>query len=354
MLRLARHAGDRLRAAGRGADYPAPQQGDWVAKDFKFHTGETMPELKLHYTTLGDPRPGRADAARHHRFGRRPADARPSPASCSAPGQPLDATKYFIIMPDGIGHGRSTKPSDGLRAKFPRYDYDDMVEAQYRLLTEGLGIKHLRLVMGNSMGGMQSWLWAGSIPTSWTRRADGVAADRDGGAQLDDAPADHRRRSATIPTGTAATTRRSPGACSAPRCSSASPRRAARWPMPSSAPTRAAADKMLDERLAAPCDGRRQRLALPVGIVGRLRSVAGPGAHHRQGAGDQLGRRRAQPARDRPHRAGDEAGEERPPLPDPGQHRDPRSRHHRQREVLHQASWRSSCRACPPCAEAPP
>ena len=80
------------------------------------------------------------------------------------PGQPLDASKYYIILPDGIGHGKSSKPSDGLRMKFPQYDYDDMVEAQYRLLTEGLGIRHLRLVIGNSMGGMQTWLWGEKYP----------------------------------------------------------------------------------------------------------------------------------------------------------------------------------------------
>ena len=80
------------------------------------------------------------------------------------PGQPLDATKYFIVMPDDIGHGKSSKPSDGLRAKFPRYGYEDMVEAEYRLLTEGLGVNHLRLVMGTSMGGMHTWLWGERYP----------------------------------------------------------------------------------------------------------------------------------------------------------------------------------------------
>jgi homoserine O-acetyltransferase/O-succinyltransferase len=85
------------------------------------------------------------------------------------PGQPLDASRYFIVLPDAIGHGQSSKPSDGLRAKFPRYNYDDMVDAHYLLLTEGLGLRHLRMVLGNSMGGMQTWNWALSIRSSWTR-----------------------------------------------------------------------------------------------------------------------------------------------------------------------------------------
>ena len=102
------------------------------------------------------------------------APARSSPGANFAgelfgPGQPLDAAKYFIILPDDIGHGGSSKPSDGLRAKFPRYGYVDMVEAEYRLVTEGLGVNHLRLVMGTSMGGMHTWMWARGIRISWTR-----------------------------------------------------------------------------------------------------------------------------------------------------------------------------------------
>ena len=104
-------------------------------------------------------------------------------------GQPLDATKYYIIIPDSIGHGKSSKPSDAMKAAFPKYDYEDMVDAQYRLLTEGLGIKHLRLVIGNSMGGMHTWDLGREISRLHGRAgADGIAADRDGRAQLDDAP----------------------------------------------------------------------------------------------------------------------------------------------------------------------
>jgi homoserine O-acetyltransferase len=146
------------------ADYPAPKEGDWVAKDFKFHTGETMPELKLHYTTVGEPS-GQPVLVLHGSGGSAASMLTPTFAGeLFGPGQPLDASKYYIIIPDGIGHGKSLKPSDGMKTAFPHYDYNDMVDAQYRLVTEGLGIKHLRLVIGNSMGGMHSWSWAVRYP----------------------------------------------------------------------------------------------------------------------------------------------------------------------------------------------
>ena len=146
------------------ADYPAPRQGDWIAKDFKFHTGESMPELKLHYTTIGEPS-GQPVLVLHGTGGSGASMLAPSFAGeLFGAGQPLDASKYYIIIPDNIGHGKSSKPSDGMKASFPKYNYDDMVEAQYRLVTEGLGIKHLRLVIGNSMGGMHTWLWGEKYP----------------------------------------------------------------------------------------------------------------------------------------------------------------------------------------------
>jgi homoserine O-acetyltransferase len=146
------------------ADYPAPQQADSVAHDFRFHTGEVIGELRLHYTTVGDPR-GEPVLILHGTASTGAAFLNPAYAGeLFGPGQPLDATKYFIILPDAIGAGKSTKPSDGPRAKFPAYNYDDMVAAQYRLITEGLGIRHLRLVTGNSMGGMQSWVWGEAHP----------------------------------------------------------------------------------------------------------------------------------------------------------------------------------------------
>src|SRR5215469_8422794 len=139
------------------ADYPAPKEADWIAKDFRFHTGEVMAELRLHYTTIGDPS-GQPILMLHGTGGSAKSLLTPQFAGeLFGAGQPLDASKYFIILPDAVGHGHSTKPSDGLRMKFPQYDYADMIEAQYRLLKDGLGIRHLRLVMGNSMGGMETW-----------------------------------------------------------------------------------------------------------------------------------------------------------------------------------------------------
>jgi homoserine O-acetyltransferase len=146
------------------ADYPAPKQGKWIARDFKFSTGEVMPEVKLAYTTVGEPT-GQPVLVLHGTGGSAASQLTPAFAGeLFGAGQPLDATKYYIIIPDALGAGRSSKPSDGLRTKFPRYNYDDMVEAQYRLLKDGLGIKHLRFVIGNSMGGMHAWLLAGKHP----------------------------------------------------------------------------------------------------------------------------------------------------------------------------------------------
>src|SRR6185312_2292623 len=125
--------------AAAAADYPAPKQADWVAHNFKFHTGEVMPDVHLHYTTVGEPN-GTPVVVLHGTGGS--AAAMLTPAFAGAlfgPGQPLDASKYYIIIPDGIGHGKSSKPSDGAKTKFPQYDYADMVEGQYRLLSEGLG-----------------------------------------------------------------------------------------------------------------------------------------------------------------------------------------------------------------------
>ena len=145
--------------AAWAADYPAPRQGDWIVKDFKFHTGESLPELRLHYTTVGEPS-GEPVLVLHGTGGSAASMLGPAFAGeLFGPGQVLDASKYYIIIPDSIGHGKSSKPSDGMKTAFPKYDYGDMVDAQYRLVTEGLGIKHLRLVIGNSMGGMHTWLW---------------------------------------------------------------------------------------------------------------------------------------------------------------------------------------------------
>ena len=150
--------------AAAAAEYPAAKEGTYVAKDFKFHTGEVLPEVKLHYRTIGDPS-GEPVVVLHGSGGSGAAMLTPTFAGeLFGAGQPLDATKHFIILPDAIGHGKSTKPSDGLKAKFPKYNSEDMVDGQYRLLTEGLGLKRVRLVIGNSMGGMHAWVLGGRYP----------------------------------------------------------------------------------------------------------------------------------------------------------------------------------------------
>jgi homoserine O-acetyltransferase len=146
------------------ADYPAPQEGDWIVRDFRFHTGEVLPELRLHYTTVGTP-VGEPVLILHGTTQSGASMLSPVFAGeLFGPGQPLDASKYYVILPDAIGHGKSSKPSDGLRAGFPKYNYEDMVDAQYRLVTEHLGVRHLRLILGFSMGGMETWIYAQKYP----------------------------------------------------------------------------------------------------------------------------------------------------------------------------------------------
>ena len=149
----------------------SPVEGDFVIKNFTFTSGESLPEVRIHYRTLGTPQRDAQGVVRNavlimHGTGGTGAQfvGRNFAGELFGPGQPLDASKYFIILPDDIGHGRSSKPSDGLRAKFPRYGYVDMVTAEHRLVTEGLGVNHLRLVMGTSMGGMHTWMWGGMYP----------------------------------------------------------------------------------------------------------------------------------------------------------------------------------------------
>jgi homoserine O-acetyltransferase len=241
-----------LAAAALAADYPKPQEGQWVAKDFKFNTGEVMAELKLHYRTIGDPK-NPAVLMLHGTTGSGASLLAPSFAGeLFGAGQPLDAAKYFIILPDAIGHGQSGKPSDGLKAKFPKYNYADMVDAHYRLLTEGLGVKHVRLVMGNSMGGMHAWLWAGKYPDfmdaavpmasqptpmaarNWMMRRliiDTIKSDPDyNGGNYTTQPKSLQRAAVFYSIGTSGGT----------------------LAFAQQAPTREAADKLLDQRLAAP------------------------------------------------------------------------------------------------------
>ena len=155
----------------RAADYPPVTEGDYVIRDFKFTSGETLPELKIHYRTIGQAVKDEKGVVQnavlitHGTTGSGAQFIRQEFAGeLFGAGQPLDATKFFIVLPDGIGHGKSSKPSDGMHAKFPRYGYVDMVEAQFRLLTDGLGVNHARLIMGTSMGGMHTWLWGSAHP----------------------------------------------------------------------------------------------------------------------------------------------------------------------------------------------
>jgi homoserine O-acetyltransferase len=153
--------------AGIAAAQPAVHEGDFVLKDFRFGSGESLPELRLHYRTIGklDRDARNAVLIMHGTGGSGAQFLRPEFADeLFRDGGELDPARHFIILPDGIGHGRSSKPSDGLHAQFPRYGYIDMITAQYRLVTEGLGVKHLRLVMGTSMGGMHTWLWGQRYP----------------------------------------------------------------------------------------------------------------------------------------------------------------------------------------------
>ena len=163
--------------SGWGAPAPASakvwptREGDAVLKDFRFRSGEALPELRIHYTMLGTPHRNAAGAidnavmVLHGTGGTGKQFLRPQFADeLYGPGQPLDIRRYWIILPDNIGHGQSSKPSDGLRMKFPKYDYDDMVEAQHRLLTQGLGVAHLRLIFGTSMGCMHAFVWGETRP----------------------------------------------------------------------------------------------------------------------------------------------------------------------------------------------
>jgi homoserine O-acetyltransferase/O-succinyltransferase len=157
--------------ASVAADYPTPVDGDYVARDFRFGTGETLPALRLHYRTVGTPRRDASGVVRnavlilHGTGGTGRSLLSPTFAGqLFGAGQLLDATRYFIILPDGIGHGQSSKPSDGLHMRFPKYTYDDMVRAQRLMLTDGLKVDHLRLVLGTSMGAMHCWVWGEMYP----------------------------------------------------------------------------------------------------------------------------------------------------------------------------------------------
>ncbi len=165
-----------LMTAATSAQTPATfpltvTEGDYVVHNFKFRSGEELPELRLHYRTLGKPERDAQGRVKNaililHGTGGSGAQFLSSQFAgvLYGPGQLLDITRYYIILPDGIGHGKSSKPSDGLHAHFPQYDYDDMVAAQHLLVTEGLGVQHLRLIFGTSMGCMHSFVWGETYP----------------------------------------------------------------------------------------------------------------------------------------------------------------------------------------------
>jgi homoserine O-acetyltransferase len=324
------------------ADFPAPKQGSWIAKDFRFHTGEVLPELKLAYTTVGDPK-GEPVLMLHGTTGSAASMLTPAfGGELFGAGQPLDATKYYIIIPDAIGHGQSSKPSDGLRAKFPRYNYDDMVAAHHRLLTEHLGVKHLRLVMGNSMGGMHAWIWGvthpgymdalvpmASQPTemssrNWMMRRliiDSIRNDPDyNGGNYTVQPRSAQFASVFYGIGT----------------------NGGDLAYQKAAPTREAADKLLDARLKAPFRADANDVLYQWDSSRDYNPGAEARAHRGCAAGDQRRRRRAQPARDRHHGARTEAREERQAVADPGERGHCRPRHHQLGPALHAGAARVS------------
>jgi homoserine O-acetyltransferase len=170
MFRALTAAALLLLPAVQPAPYPAPVAGDFVLKNFHFRTGETM-DVRMHYRTVGTLKKDAQGVATNavlvmHGTGGSGASFISDlfAGELFGAGRPLDATKYFIVIPDSVGHGGSSKPSDGMRAKFPKYGYLDLIAAQHRLLTEGLGVNHARLIMGTSMGGMHTWLWGEEYP----------------------------------------------------------------------------------------------------------------------------------------------------------------------------------------------
>lgn len=233
-------------------EFPAPRDGQAILKDFKFHTGEVMPELKVAYKTIGDPSKP-AILVLHGTAGSSASMlARGFAGAMYGAGQPLDATKYFLILPDALGAGKTAKPSDGLKARFPKYNYDDMVDAQYRLVTEGLGIRHLRLVIGNSMGGMHAWVWAVRYPDAM----DGIVPMASQPTAM--ASRNWMMRRLMIETIKADPDYKDGDYTTQPKLARlanvvyATGTNGGDLAYQKLAPTRAAADKMIDDRLAAP------------------------------------------------------------------------------------------------------
>ncbi|MGG7445441.1 alpha/beta fold hydrolase [Kosakonia oryzendophytica] len=231
---------------------PVPEEKEWIAKEFTFNNGEKLNDLRLHYFTLGDKSKPAVLLLHGTNQPIKALLAQGFAGELFGPGQALDSSKYFIIMPESIGSGKSSKPSDGLRMAFPHYDYDDMVTAQYRLVKEGLGISHLRLVMGYSMGGMQTWLWGEKYPSmmdalvpmasqpnelsgrNWMLRRMLIESIKNDPAW---AEGNYRQQPPALKTANIMFSIATTGGTQA---------------LQHKAPTRALADKVVDERLAAP------------------------------------------------------------------------------------------------------
>ena len=253
------------------------------------------------------------------------------------PGQPLDASKYYIIIPDGIGHGKSSKPSDGMKTAFPKYNYEDMVDAHYRLVKEGLGIKHLRLVIGNSMGGMHAWIWGVKYPQFM-----------DALVPMASQPTEMAARNWMLRRMMLETIRNDPdynggNYTAQPRMMKYAinayrhrhRRRHAR--LSDAGADGGKADKMVDDRLAAPVTADANDFIYQWEASHDYNPSAGLEQDRGDAACDQCRRRRTQSAGNRRHRSRDQAHQERPALSDPGQHRDARPSHHRQCEILQAA-----------------
>ena len=317
------------------------KEGDVVLKDFAFRSGESLPELRMHYTTLGAPHRNAAGVidnavmVLHGTGGTGQQFLRPQFADeLYGPGQPLDIRKYWIILPDNIGHGKSSKPSDGLRMKFPKYDYDDMVTAQHAML-ERMGVTQLRLIMGTSMGCMHAFVWGETYPDfakalmplacepieiaglnrMWRQLAiDGIEQDPAwNGGNYAAEPMSGLRAAQNL------SVRR--------RLGSAFLSVAISDPCRGQPVCRA---KRLERAQVA----RRERPHLPAGLIAELQPVAEPREDQRSRDVDQFGRRLHQPAQLPDAAAGREADEKCRIPSHPGKHRDPRPRHSHLGEVL--------------------
>ena len=311
-------------------NWPNYHEGDFVIRNYVFRSGETLSELKLHYRTLGTPKRDPAGKIINGvlllqgNTGTGANWLRPSLADeLFAPGQPLDATQYFMIMPDAIGRGGSSKPSDGLKGNFPHYRYHDMVESGYRLITEGLGVAHLRLVIGSSMGGMHAWMWAekypglmdGVVPIScqpveisgrnWLGRraqAEAIRHDPDWNNGFYETNPRHYIYAAAGNFGTESPTR-----------------------IQEMAPTLAAANALYERRLAEAAKGDANDALWAIEAIQDYNPESRSRQDQGQGAADQRRRGPCEPAGARHRRTRNEAGQGRPLCVDPGRTQHPRA-----------------------------